>query len=294
MKRKLTKEQLEKEFSELGFTNDFLFTQLMKDEKLCRALIERLLKIKISHVLEHKTQKYFRHKRESHGVRFDVYLKESSRVFDVELQVENFSNFPLRARYYQSIMDIETLPKNRDYSELPESYVLFICTKDPFGGKLPIYSIDSTIRENRQIPYNDKTLKIFYNAAAWKRCEDPEIKSFLEFITTKSSSSDFTKNIEESISRIKNDQGVKQMFMTKRQKLSIDLEEEYGNGLAEGRIEGRQEAESRLQPIIDQQSDQINKQSDQINKQSDQIKSQQNEINKLKEFITSKGIQMPE
>ncbi len=75
--------------------------------------------------------------------------------------------------------------------------------------------------------------------------------------------------------------------MTKRQKLSIDLEEEYGNGLAEGRIEGRQEAESRLQPIIDQQSDQINK-------QSDQIKSQQNEINKLKEFIASKGIQIPE
>lgn len=61
------------------------------------------------------------------------------------------------------------------------------------------------------------------------------------------------------------------MFMTKRQKLSIDLEEEYGNGLAEGRIEGRQEAESRLQPIIDQQSDQINKQSDQINQLTSRI-----------------------
>ncbi|MCQ2248345.1 MAG: hypothetical protein MJZ50_04970 [Treponema sp.] len=61
------------------------------------------------------------------------------------------------------------------------------------------------------------------------------------------------------------------MFMTKRQKLSIDLEEEYGNGLAEGRIEGRQEAESRLQPIIDQQSDQINKQTDKINQQAARI-----------------------
>ncbi len=290
MKRKLTKEQLEKEYSELGFTSDFLFTLLMKDEKLCRQLIERLLKIEISHVIEHKTQKYFRHKKIGHGVRFDVYLRESSRVFDVELQVENFPNLPLRARYYQSIMDIEVLPKSRDYSELPESYVLFICTRDPFGGKLPIYSIDSTIREDRSIPYNDKTLKIFYNAAAWKNCEDPEIKSFLQFITTKSSSSDFTKTIEDSITRIKNSREVKQMFMTRRQKLSIDLEEERGNGREEGRLEGlkegRQEAETRLQPIIDRQADQINQ-------QSFQIEAQQAEINKLKEYIESRGIQLP-
>ncbi len=51
------------------------------------------------------------------------------------------------------------------------------------------------------------------------------------------------------------------MFMTRRQKLSIDLEEERGNGREEGRLEGlkegRQEAEIRLQPIIDRQAARI-------------------------------------
>ena len=37
-----------------------------------------------------------------------------------------------RTRYYQSMIDMDSLMKGQDYSELKDSYILFICKRDPF------------------------------------------------------------------------------------------------------------------------------------------------------------------
>lgn len=48
---------------------------------------------------------------------------------------------PHRARFHSSVMDIENLHAGQDFSELPDTYTIFITEKDFFGKGKPIYPI---------------------------------------------------------------------------------------------------------------------------------------------------------
>ncbi|MCQ2241405.1 Rpn family recombination-promoting nuclease/putative transposase [Treponema sp.] len=236
--RRKTRSQLEQEFLELDFTSDFLFSELMKDEGLCRKLIETLLKIKVQKIVYHKTQKQFRHRSDGRGVRFDVYVKSSDRVFDIELQVKNYENLPLRSRYYQANMDLDCLKKKEDYMLLPESYVIFICTGDPFGLGLPVYTVRNFIEEKRDFDYNDRCYKFFYNAKAWKSCNDTEVQGFLKYISTREPSTAFTNEIEARINDAHENPRLKEHFMTLKMKIDEEREEARLEGIALGLAKG--------------------------------------------------------
>ena len=55
---------------------------------------------------------------------------------------ERVEDIGKRTRYYQSMIDIDSLLKGAVYSELKESYVIFICTSDPFESGLPVYTFE--------------------------------------------------------------------------------------------------------------------------------------------------------
>lgn len=233
-----TKAQLEQEFLNLDFTSDFLFSELMKNEELCKKLIETLLKIKVNGIVYHKTQQQFRYSKEGRGVRFDVYVKDSDRVFDIELQVKNYENLPLRSRYYQANMDLDCLKKKEDYMLLPESYVIFICTGDPFGLGFPVYTVRNFIEEKKDFEYNDRCYKFFYNAKAWKSCRDTEVQGFLKYINTRESSTAFTDEIEARINDAHQNPRLKEHFMTLKMKIDEEREEARLEGIALGLAQG--------------------------------------------------------
>ena len=79
-----------KPVEELTFTDDFMFGEVMKNEKICIGVLERLLNIKIDHIEYPELQKSLKPFYTSKGVRLDVYVKDSDRVFDVELQNKKF------------------------------------------------------------------------------------------------------------------------------------------------------------------------------------------------------------
>ena len=93
----------------------------------------------------------------SKGVRLDVYLKDDNKIIDVEIQTYRQDAIGKRTRYYQSMIDIDSLMKGQDYTELLDSYVLFICTYDPFlkdkrnGYGLPCYTFKNTCLENGDV-----------------------------------------------------------------------------------------------------------------------------------------------
>ena len=64
----------------------------------------------------------------SKGVRIDVYVRDSSRVFTLEMQCDDRKDLSLRTRCYQGLQDISFLDKGNLYRHLPESYILFIWT----------------------------------------------------------------------------------------------------------------------------------------------------------------------
>ena len=71
---------------ELTFTDDYMFGYVMRNEEICKGLLERLLGIKIQRLEFPTLQKTIAPHYESKGVRLDVYVQDSTRVFDIEIQ----------------------------------------------------------------------------------------------------------------------------------------------------------------------------------------------------------------
>ena len=69
-----------KPVEELRFTDDFMFCRVMKNPDLCKGVIERLLGIKVERIEYPDLQKEIRPYYSAHGVRMDVYVKDSDRI----------------------------------------------------------------------------------------------------------------------------------------------------------------------------------------------------------------------
>ena len=156
-----------------------MFEKVLQNREICQELLERLLKIKIDHIEYPEIEKTISPYYETKGVRLDVYVKDSDKVFDIELQNALDDDLPLRTRFYQSMIDTDNLLKGQDYSELPTSFIIFICKYDPFNLMLPIYTFKNRCEENSSLSLNDKTIKIMYNSTAYKNEKDMEISAFL-------------------------------------------------------------------------------------------------------------------
>ena len=194
-----------REWKKLTLADDFIFSRIMQNIDVCKEVLEMLLKIKISHIEFPIVQKVIQTLKASKGVRMDVYVQEPNgqRVFDIEIQSVITKEEALRARYYQGMLDLDNLLKGSDYIELPETYIIFLCMKDPFRLNLPIYEPHSYIDPNNQHPYDDKTKKIFYNVSRYQDVEDPRIKDFLQYLENKTPTNDFTRRLDQMVEELK-------------------------------------------------------------------------------------------
>ena len=98
-------------------------------------------------VTEVTTQKEIRNPY-GRSVRLDIEAADSAgRRFNVEVQRSDRGAVPQRARYYSSMMDTRLLKTGQDYSELADTYVIFITENDVMGESLPVYHVKRRIRE---------------------------------------------------------------------------------------------------------------------------------------------------
>lgn len=202
-----------KPVDELVFSDDFMFGAIMQDPVICKGVLERLLQIKIDHIEYPELQKSISPFYTKKGVRLDVYVADSDKVFDVECQSYKTENIGKRTRYYQSMLDIDSLMKGADYSALKESYVIFICTDDPFEAGLPVYTFERKCKEKANVDLKDQTHHIVFNAAAYEEEPDPEIKEFLAFVKNNKAASDLTRRIEAMVQTKKFEQTFVNQYM---------------------------------------------------------------------------------
>ena len=203
-----------KSVEELTFTDDFMFGTIMKNKPICKGVLERLLHIKVGKIEYPSLQKTIAPFYESKGIRLDVYVAEPSRVFDIEIQTSIPPNLPKRTRYYQSLMDVDCLLRGQSYAELKESYVIFICTQDPFGKGLPVYTFKNTCREDNTLFLTDKTTKVFYNASAYGKEKDDELHALLHYLCEKQATSHFTQIIDGLVETTKNNERFRSLYMS--------------------------------------------------------------------------------
>ena len=183
-----------KRYDELQFSDDYLFSLIMQKEDIAKRVIKTLLNVEVEKIEYINREQNIQPDFDSRGIRVDVFVKDSNRVFDLEMQVVANRDLPKRARYYQSMIDSylmqrnqtdendEEIPYWRKYESLKESYIVFICKEDPFGFGIPIYTRDQICKELPEASnsIDDKTHRVFYNASAWKKCTDEDIREFLK------------------------------------------------------------------------------------------------------------------
>ena len=160
----------------------------------------------------------------------DVYVKDSDRIFDIEMQTSVPEDLPRRMRYYQSMIDIDSLIAGSDYATLKESYVIFLCTKDPFGLGLPVYTFNTVCREKTDFSLNDGINKLFFNASAFASEKNLEIKGFLGYLCNGKPSDYLTEDIDQRVERLK----INEIFRSDYMMDALPLYDARQAGLKEG------------------------------------------------------------
>ena len=220
----------------LKISNDFMFAKVMRNPELCKGMLERLLDISIDRVEYPEEQKVIDIAKDSKSVRLDVYLKdEKGTVYNIEIQTTNSRNIPKRTRFYQGMIDLNAIEKGADYSELPQSFVIFICTFDVFGEGRWKYTFENICRENMNLSLQDGTTKIFFNTTGTKGNLNKQAVNVLKFIEDNTIEDDFTKRLAQEVQKIKENKEWRVEYMT----LLMREREKYQEGMAEGEARGR-------------------------------------------------------
>ena len=72
---------------------------------------------------------------------------DTGKKYNVEVQRSDKGADRRRARYHSSILDAHLLQPGDDFSDLPETFVIFITENDVIGDGLPLYRIERKIEE---------------------------------------------------------------------------------------------------------------------------------------------------
>jgi len=133
-----------------------MFGAVMSQEHIAKMFLESLLGIKIDKIIYIRVQDTKDGEYYAHGIRLDVYLKDDKgTVYNIEMQVTNDNDLEYRIRYYQGKIDRETLWKCVDYEDLPNSYIVFVCSFDYFKRGLAVYERKFVIKDYEDVSYND-------------------------------------------------------------------------------------------------------------------------------------------
>jgi len=129
--------------------------------------------------------------------------------------LENFEFWQTRnSNFYQSLMDVDNLLRGQSYADLKESYVIFICTQDPFGKGLPVYTFRNVCSEDDGIFLDDKSVKVFYNVGAYGKEDEPELSALLQYLCERRATSGFTQRIDALVEKAKRNEKFRSWYMS--------------------------------------------------------------------------------
>ena len=225
----------EEKWERATLANNFIFYKVMRHHPdACKHLIEMLLDIKIESMEMHN-EEVIDLDHDSKGIRLDVFVKDINKMYDIEIQAANTTDLPKRSRYYQALMDLDTLKAGQEYKELMDSHVIFICLDDIFKSGLPVYTFDYTCQEDGKTKLDDGALKHFFIAnTCAKMIEDEEVRSFFKFLISNKATSDYTSDLNKYVTDAKHNMQWRVQYMTWERQRTYDFNAGQEKGIAIG------------------------------------------------------------
>ena len=288
-------EERKKTFQELTIKDNFMFTAVMSDKENCRKLLSMVLDFPVT-VVSVDYEYSIMYNPDYKGIRLDVLaVDDDGSHYNVEVQTIN-RRIEKRSRYYHSQLDMKLLERGKEYSILPDAYVIFICDYDPVGMKKYKYTFDHICREVPGYTLEDGSHTIFLSTKGENDSEVPEeLVSCLKYVAADLDESlddfedDYVRQLQESVVGIKKDRGMEGGYMLLEEMLNDERTAGIKKGIVIGKVMGRKEVESEY--ILDLLSD-LGSVSDEL---KEKIESEDDEITLKAMFrlaARSKSIEM--
>ncbi|MGN0720376.1 MAG: Rpn family recombination-promoting nuclease/putative transposase [Anaerovoracaceae bacterium] len=239
----------------IPFTDEIMFSLVMRDENICRKLLNLILpgeefgEIRFESSEDDliiETEKTIRFPLSAHGVRLDAFIKSQNIWAEIEMQTYSYSHIAKRSRYYHANMDLEALSQGKPYRELPRSYVIFICTYDYMKADRPVYIFENFDRQNGLL-LGDESFTILLNSKCSPEKVPEELSALFAYINdpTQGFGDDLVDNIERQVRKY-NSEEWRRRHMTLQELMDRNYEQGLEQGLERGRAEGELEAARKL------------------------------------------------
>jgi predicted transposase/invertase (TIGR01784 family) len=169
------------------------------------------------------------------SIRLDILaIDQEGRPYNIEIQRRDEGADAHRARYNSSLLDANLTSPGDHYTDLLESYVIFITERDVLKAGLPIYHIDRMIQETGT-PFGDGSHIIYVNAQ--HKNDTPLGRLMHDFSCTQAKDMHYPI-LAERVRYFKENMEGATTMCREVEKLVIS---ERNEGRAEGRAEGRLE-----------------------------------------------------
>lgn len=233
-----------KPYDELEFVDDFVFCKVMRREEICKKVIELILGVKIKSIRTFDSQHAIELTANGKGVRLDVIVDDEGTIYNIEMQTSPENEYGKRSRYYQGMIDLETMSRGCEYSELRKCYVIFLCLTDPFRKYRAVYTFENRCVEDLSIRLKDEAYKVVVNPFGRTEGCSEELKSFLAYLRKKTISDTFTQMLDDEVKNVRAHEEWRAEYMLMGIKLREAEEKAKKEGLAEGRAEGMTESKT--------------------------------------------------
>ncbi len=206
---------------ELNLADSFLFGKVMSDTEICRRVLEKILNVSIKKVDFPITQKTTDIAPDSGDIRLDACINDGQEtIYSVEMLCCKDVELLKKARYLQCNIDSDIILPGKRCTKLKKSYIIFICTFDPFSDGRHLYTFENRCLENLSLTPGDETTEIFLSTKGKKDDVDDEMRDFLAYIENSTdtcvqqTSSPLVKAIHKKVTEIKLDKNMELQYMT--------------------------------------------------------------------------------
>ena len=234
--------------------DDYMFGAVMQDPDLLKPLIEATLGFAIREIRYIESQMSVKNGYDFKGVRLDLYVEdERGAVYNVEVQTTRQHDLPRRIRYYQSSVDQSILKPGMMYSELRDTYIIFICNHDPFGANRYVYRFENRCIEDLALRFGDGTVKVVVNTRGSAGTASQALREVIRYLNDGQVCGSYSRALDDAVKGVKASNERRQEFMNlmmheqdiRNQALAQGMAQGMAKGMAQGMTKGM--AQGKLQ-----------------------------------------------
>ena len=149
---------------DLTLLDDTFMRIALNDIEACQHVIRILMDDPSIEIVEVRSQ-YRISKLVSKDAVLDILAEDTQgRVYDLEIQRKTTLDHARRTRRYNAMVDAEYLEKGKEYSEMPEVYVIYISETDIWKTWMTESPVEKYLK-GQLTEYNDGQHTIYINAA---------------------------------------------------------------------------------------------------------------------------------